>query len=59
MAAFAPASVGAFQKLAAMGIGLMAIGTIVVGNRSLEVPALMAGQARHLQVFAQQWVMGF
>ena len=54
VATLAAATVGALEKLAAMWIGLVAINTSVMGDRRLEVPALVAGQAGHVNMLAQQ-----
>ena len=58
VATLAPAAVRAFQELPAVRIGIVAIGAIGKGHGGLEVGALVAAQARHIEVFSQQWVAG-
>jgi len=54
VAAFAAAFVASLEELAAMGIGLVAIRTVVVWDRRLEVSSLVAGFARDGNVLAEQ-----
>ena len=57
VAAFAPAFVGALKELPAVRVGLMAIRTIVVRDRGLEIARLVTGFARYLDMLAEQGEM--
>lgn len=50
--ALAAASIRTFRELAGVRIGLVAVGTAIVNDRSLEVPSLMATDTGHFEVFA-------
>ena len=54
MAAFAAAAIRAFCKLAAMRIGVVAIGALIVSDRSFEIACLVTGQARDIYVLPEQ-----
>ena len=59
VAALALAAIGAFGKLTAVRVLLVAVGTLIVRDRRLEVAALVAGQAGDIQVLTCQWVGSF
>jgi hypothetical protein len=54
VAALASPPIGALEELSAVRIGLVAIGTCVMGDGSLEVSALMAGTAWNSEMFTEQ-----
>jgi len=54
VATLAAAAIGTLQKLASMRIGLVAVGTCLVGYRRLEVSAGVASHARHIDVLSKQ-----
>ena len=51
VATLASAAVSALKELTAVRVWLVAIGAVVVGNRGLEVCALVAGEAGNFDVF--------
>lgn len=55
VATLASPPVGAFQKLASVRVGLVAIGAICEGDGRFEIRILVAAQAGDLLVLAQQW----
>jgi len=56
VAAFAAPAIGALEELAAMRIRIVAIRALSVGDGQLEIAGLVAGEARHIGVFAQERV---
>jgi len=59
VAALAAASIRPFGELAGMRIGLVAVGTAIVNDRSLEVSALVTTDTRYFKMFAQQRIVCF
>lgn len=56
--AFAAAAVGPLHKLAAMRVGRVAVRACIVSDWSLEVAALVAAHAGHLEMLAKQGERG-
>jgi hypothetical protein len=54
MAAFAPAAIWTFRKLATVRIGFVAVGTFAVRNWSLKVPAHVTAQTLDLGMFPKK-----
>lgn len=59
VAAFAAVFVGALGKLAAVRVGLVAVGAMRGSDGRFEIATLMTLQTRNLLVFAAQWKAGF
>ncbi len=58
VAAFAASAVSTLGELAAVRIGPMAIGAVLVRQRGFEVGLLVAAAARHVSVFTDQRILG-
>lgn len=58
MAALTSPAVSACRELTAVGIGLVTVRALRVGDRRFEVTRLMAVQAANLLMFAQQREFG-